>query len=249
MSVFRLLEHLLGIIFILTMLYGSWLMMNHFSMFGERRTKPVAQAIKSELDIVNFKNARTRGFKVGYEGLVRFDEFVQGRGISLTVVVRLEDLLKHGEQSPEVGLEAVFAGARAIFYAKQECRRLLEVLAAKCKVSSASGRFRDGDVTIDARLLFVQRAAFGLADPRGKWSLNSIRTPLLGGQDERTWHAAPEVSAEIYRNIDSFCAELKRLEGNCSISNVHLSISRGHNNDYVSAGGFARYSYLSKLPQ
>ena len=116
---------------------------------------------KSGAVITGHRLPGTSRFKDGYLELAKFGDIDGGRSVSITTPVTVRELLKPGEVPPSASMLEVFAQARAVLYAQQECGVLVETLARECEVQHADGRVDDGRIVVTATLGFVQKDDFG----------------------------------------------------------------------------------------
>jgi hypothetical protein len=198
-----------------------------------------------DITVLNYKLDGSRRFKPGYEALGKFDDIDADRQVHFTAIVPIRTLLEPGEDAPERGMEEVFAQARAIRYAHQECERLTKTIASECEPQYADARIDDGKAHITATLKFVQRAPLGDLEKGATYSFQSVDTAVFKTSRKVATISATDERLRIYREADRQCAEIKRREGNCAIHSVVISAYDGGDGAGQSIMSHATYAFLA----
>lgn len=211
-----------------------------------RHNNPKDPFKRENLNIVNHREDGSRRFKPGYEALARLDDIDADRNVHFTAIVPIKALLQPGEDSPEPGMLEVFAKARAIRYAHQECERLKKTIASACEPRHADARIDDGKARIDATLKFVQRAPLGDLETGATYAFATVNSAVFNESRKVATISAADERLRIYREVDRQCADLKRREGNCAIHSIIVSAHDGRGGEGQSITARAIYAFLSR---
>lgn len=202
---------------------------------------------KAKLNIINHKHDHTTGFKLDYLAMAQFNDIDSHRYINFSALVPISSLLEAGERRPTGELEKVFAKTRAIYYAREECKRVLDTIANECEVASSSGTIRDNRVRITGRLQFVQRSEFGDIDPSTSWSFETVDNDLAKRNETTTPTGAENKRKSLYRKAIKDCSSIKSREGNCAITSITADTGTRERDGRMRVSGRATYSFLSKI--
>lgn len=197
-----------------------------------------------DLKITNHRLPGKNQFKPGYVGLARIHDINAQRFVRFSTSIPLKDLLTKGEELPSSATENVFVKSRAIYYAREECERLLTLLADKCEVAQANGKVTDKIATIRATLRFVQKAPFGKTDRTAPLSFESISTQLTKSGVKTSLRGALEVRNRLYRKASDECNALRSREGNCAISGIYIQSQYNTRSRDVTVSGRGSYAFL-----
>lgn len=200
------------------------------------------------LNVVDNRHEKTGRLKYGYLAMANYDSLDASRSVSFSTYVSLRSLLKSGEAPPDRDYRQVFAQARAIEYANQECEIIQQYFARKCSVRQAKARVeKDGKtVRINAHLSFVQAGAFGnLTDTSATWSFRDIGTTIKV-PDAATARSL-RARAKVYRKVMKECASIRKREGNCAITRLSIHARRSRSSGLLRMSARAKYAFLKKL--
>ena len=198
----------------------------------------------SDLKIVNHRDPNGRDFKVGYSELARFSDIEATRYVRFDAHVPVSDLLQDGEEAPEEAFQNLFARTRALYYAREECERVLESLASKCVVDRAKGKYLKTHVEVSGVLRFVQKSEFGAIDPAQTWAYETVSNDLSKRGKEVSLRSEEKERMSLYRKAVDECAATKKRSGNCAITDIGINLDWKPNDRKVRVRARARYSFL-----
>jgi len=199
---------------------------------------------RAKLDIVNHRIPGRKQFKPGYKEFAQFHKIEASRFVSFSAIVPIDQLLKKGETPPSASTENVFAKTRAIYYAREECERLLETIAIQCEVENAKGRIKDRMVTINGTMRFVQKTPLGDLNSDVTLSFETVSTQLVKSRVKTTAIGAPRQRQNLYRKAAAECAAIKIREGNCAITRINISTTYNSRSREMQLSGMANYAFL-----
>lgn len=211
---------------------------------GDRQKDPLA-----DQGIIVSNNTMDHNRKImssAYMATVKQDDIDAYRNVTFSAQVPVKQLLQDGESRPEDGFEGVFAESRAVFYAQEECERLLQTMASSCQVVRATGKFKRDIVDISAVLKFTQKAAFGELDATTAWSFNEVQVNMTDGMVTSPRQYAHKKRLQFYRKAASECTQIKRRAGNCAITNIRISSFQESNSTMVKMNASAEYGFLMR---
>ncbi|MEO0982420.1 MAG: hypothetical protein AAFX03_07190 [Pseudomonadota bacterium] len=184
--------------------------------------------------------------RADYESVSRFDDIDAPRRVDFAANILVSDLLEPGERAPTGARADAFAKARAVVYAGEECRRVLQTLARECEVARADGEVRDGVLQMRASLKFVQQAEFGELDKRRDYAFAPLSEPLkTSGPRKTALRAEPAVRSALYKKAAAECAAIRRREGNCAITDLDIHARLNPRDRRSVVEGSAEFGMLS----
>lgn len=200
------------------------------------------------LTVVDNRHERSGRLKNAYLAMADFENIDASRFVSFSAYVSLQSLLHSGEAPPDRDYREVFAQARAVEYAHQECEVIKQYFARECSVKRATARMeKDGrTVRINAYLQFVQAGGFGdIDDSSATWSFRDITTRIEvpDAAAARTMRSR----AKVYRKVMRECAAIRQREGNCAITSVLISSFRSRSSGLIRTSAHGKYAFIVKL--
>ena len=232
-------------------LYGQYMFagtaskINNIVMRTDEKIDPFAG---KNLNVIN--HTRKGFFKRGYTALAQFNVINASRKVYFMAHVAPKKLLRPGEKLPAESLLKVFAKTHAIFYAQEECKRLLQTLASKCEVSGTTSRIeKDGVIRISGGMRFVQKTDFGSFDEKGRLAFQQIGIPLTRKNRpvQLSMSSAEHKRMSFYKKALKECSEIKRSEGNCALNYINIKSWRKPHSASIKISGKSYYSYLQAL--
>ncbi|MEM7749242.1 MAG: hypothetical protein AAF346_13410 [Pseudomonadota bacterium] len=200
------------------------------------------------LTVVDNRHEKSGRLKSGYLAMADFDSIDAGRYVRFSAYVSLRSLLRPGEAPPDRDYREVFAQARAVDYANQECELIQQYFASSCAVRRAKARIEKNGKTvrISASLRFVQAGGFGeLDDKSATWSFRDIGTRIK--VPETATARAIRGRGKVYRKVMRECAAIRKREGNCAITGLSITARRNRKSALIKMSAYAQYAFLKKL--
>lgn len=212
-----------------------------------------ADPLQGRLDVQNTRMEHgDRGpLKDGYVALADYGNIDAGRRLILSLPVVKKDLFGDAEPMLEPDLEEVFLAGRAPAVAQAECELLLSSIATACRVEQASARPITGApelVEITMRLAFTekeQRGAFASAGPLYYDEVGADPAAVAGIGKTAGLAELRQMRIRLYEGAEKACAQLRRQEGNCSVTRLRIGARWNARQSLVSLHSEATLSYLS----
>jgi hypothetical protein len=201
---------------------------------------------KSKLKIVNHRHPDHSGFREGYQAFGRPDDIKADRRVAFATYANLESLLEKGEARPSKSMEEVFAKARSVEVARDECALILEIFASACDVEYVDARMEDHYVKVSGSLRFVESAALPTFDPQATWSYEHVSAPLSEQPRQSAAATAKSDRRALYRRAVAQCGEIAKREGNCRLHSIRLHALR-RDGYGIELSGQAGFSFLSRV--
>ncbi len=204
--------------------------------------------LRGTLNVVDNRHEKSGRLKYGYLAMANFDAIEAERSVNFSTYVSLRSMLRSGETLPDRDYREVFAQARAVEYAHQECDLIKQYFARECVVKHvrASTDKTGKSIRIIARLSFIQAGDFGdISDTSATWSFRDItsRIKVAEAAKARTLRSR----AKVYRKVMRECASIRRREGNCAITGLSISARRSRKSGLIRMSASAKYAFLKRL--
>ncbi|MCB1444244.1 MAG: hypothetical protein KDJ87_00195 [Rhizobiaceae bacterium] len=184
-----------------------------------------------------------------YQLLEAHADMVAERRLVITVQQPLgERRQKSGKVVSEEELLDIAAG-RIQEIGDGECRLLLETLASRCAVMSATGRAVVGNAyEYQIQLAFAEKNPLGTVDPRASYEfLVTKSSPGRTATMSRVYfEKAAARRKRIYQDVADTCAAIRKKSGNCSVTTLSVAsrLDRGTPMARLSAAA----AYASLVP-
>ena len=204
--------------------------------------------LRGSLNVVNNRHEKSGRLKYGYLAMANFENIEAERSINFSTYVSLSSLLHSGEAPPDRDYRQVFAQARAVEYAHQECDLIKQYFAKECIVKSAKAKVEKNGrtVRIQARMSFVQAGGFGdISDKSATWSFRDIGTRIKVPDASKSRIIRSRV--KVYRKVMRECDSIRRREGNCAITRILISARRNRSSGLIRTSASAQYAFLKRL--
>lgn len=223
----------------------------------EKTTRP-EQARKDAFPF-QVENTKLKGryTQPGFLALSNQDQFHTARTVSVSIPLKVRDLLQPGETAPDADSEEVFVKARAVNLANAECGLLQQELASQCKVTGSHVRAYQGQYTLQVTMQFVQRADFFPALMDGSAKVDGVQysyqemsrqLALKPTGDRAMVSQMARLRAKFYARAARQCDSLRSREGNCAVQNINLSTRADRKSSAYLLQGSVRLSWLDMQP-
>lgn len=110
--------------------------------------------------------------------------------------------------------------------AEAECKALVETLAAKCHVMSATGRaIGDNAYEYQLQLAFAEKNPLGKVDPNASYEFIVTKaSPGIAQTKSRIFFGKSAASRKaIYDDVADTCATIRSKSGNCSVTSLSIA--------------------------
>ena len=217
----------------------------------------VSSLLQTEEDLfggnIDIRNARilSKHLKPGLRAIAEFEDFNSARVIHVATVTTLRDVLKPGEEIPRKDSHDLYVRSRAGFLASEECKRLLELLARACEISSTDARHWRGNLYgIKFSLRFIQKDAFGEINSEAALNYREIKDDFSNIiRNSRRWNNKylARMRVKTYKKIIRNCQAIKKDHGNCALLNAEFLLRDINSNSNPIMATKATFSVLQKL--
>ncbi len=202
---------------------------------------------------IDIRNARLSSWRLksGLKAIAGFGEFNSARAIHVATVTTLRDLLKPGEKMPSKDSHDLYVRSRVGFIAKEECNRLLELLARACEFSNTNAsRWRGNLYNVSFTLRFIQKDAFGEINSEATLNYTEIDDEFSNRlRNARRWNDKylAKVRVKAYKKFSKDCKSIKKDHGNCALLNAVFQLRAMDVNNGPVMVTNATFSVLQKL--
>ena len=202
---------------------------------------------------IDIRNARLSSWRLrsGLKAIAGFEEFNSARAIHVATVTTLRDLLKPGEELPSKDSHDLYVRSRVGFIAKEECKRLLELLARACEFSNTNAnRWRGNLYNVSFTLRFIQNDAFGEINSEATLNYTEIDDEFSNRlRNARRWNDKylAKFRVKAYKKFNKDCKSIKKDHGNCALLNAVFQLRAMDINNGPVMVTNATFSVLQKL--
>ena len=169
-------------------------------------------------------------FAEGQEISTIFDTelLARARHVIHEQTLRIEDVLRDGEEPPVQGLEKLWITARANALAMPECDRILQTLAKTCGVSKSTVTDqKDGSFVVASMLSYVPSYYLGEIDVEGARDLYTKRIEIPASEaarDVSDLATLPGLRVAYYEAARQACRDLRRETRNCVVTEINPNL-------------------------